>query len=99
MTLLWAGQRWPSFGNSVIANGIGAIVLTIAVAWLMMAALIGVGDLGSLHSLMPLAGLALVALMVILQWRARATFSRARLAGILCAVATPVAWVLYNMLV
>jgi hypothetical protein len=100
MTLLWAGQRWPSYGNSVIANCIGGVVLTIAIAWLILAVmglLSGLVDFGSLYSVMPLTGLALVALMIVLQWRARATFSRARLAGISCAVLTPVAWILiYN---
>lgn len=100
MTLLWAGQRWPSFGNALIANSIGGVVLTIAIAWAMVA-LLGllnvIVDFGALYKVMPLAGLALMALMAVLQWRARSTFSRARLAGILCAVLTPVAWiVIYN---
>jgi hypothetical protein len=102
ITLLWAGKRWPSFGNSVIANCIGGIVLTIAIAWLILVALgllSGIVDVGAFYSGTPLAGLVLMVLMVVLQWRARATFSRARLAGILCAVLTPVAWiVIYNVL-
>jgi hypothetical protein len=57
----------------------------------------GIIDFGALYGVTPLAGLGLMALMAVLQWRARATFSRARLAGILCALLTPLAWILiYN---
>lgn len=100
MALLWAGQRWPSLGNSVIANGIGGIVLTIAFSWLVVTAMGligGIVDLGGLASLMPLISLALMALMFVLQWRARATVSRARVVGVVCALLTPIAWMLvYN---
>jgi hypothetical protein len=100
MALLWAGQRWPSFGNSVLANCIGGVTLTIAIGWLIvqvMRVLSGVIDFSGTYQLMPLVGLALLALMAVLQWRARATFSRARLGGIVCALLTPVAWILlYN---
>jgi len=100
LTLLWAGQRWPSFGASILGNCIGGIVLTVLIAWLIFAVmgfLNSVIDFNGVYRFMPLAALGLVAVMLFVQWRARATFSRARLAGILCAMLTPVAWILiYN---
>lgn len=100
MTLLLAGQRWPSLGNSLIANSLGGVALTVAISWLIVVVLgllSRIIDFSSIYSVMPLAALALMALMLSLQWRARASFSRARLAGAVCAVLTPIAWIaIYN---
>lgn len=101
MTLLWAGQRWPSFGTSLIANCLAGAGLTIAIGWLIAIALgllSGVVDLNGIYGAMPLVALALMALMLVLQWPARASFLRARLAGVMCAILTLVAWVaVYNL--
>lgn len=100
MVLLWAGARWPSFGQSIIGNCIAAVVLTALFGMVLGS---GAGMIGSnvsanhpFFGALPLAGIGLVVLSLFLQFRARASFSRARAAGIVCAVLTPIVFVLIN---
>ncbi len=100
MVLLWAGTRWPSFGQSIIGNCVAAIVLT-AVFGMVLGS--GAGAIGSnleashpFFGALPIVAIGLVVLGLFLQFRARASFSRARAAGIASAVLTPIVFILIN---
>jgi hypothetical protein len=93
MVLLWLDTRAILFRRSKPATGIAAVVLALlggyAFAW-AAASLSQTFDArdGIYQWVLP-AALTLAAFALLLQWRARTTFSTTRAIGVGCAVFTP----------
>jgi hypothetical protein len=93
MLLLWLEPRVNLLQRSNVATGIAAVALTFAcayafawsAAWLSTAFDVQ----GGFYQWVLPAALALAAIALLLQWRARATFSVTRAIGVGCAVFTP----------
>jgi ketosteroid isomerase-like protein len=94
MVLLWAGARWSWLARSLWGNAVLGVLLTFAAGWVVGAVFsVASNEIVSVHDnyqLFPFVGLFILLIAVWLQIRARATFSRARAAGLVTAVLTPI---------
>lgn len=93
MILLWLDTRANLFRRSKPATGIAAVVLSLlggyAFAWAAATLSQAFDAQDGIYQWVLPAALALAALALLLQWRARATFSATRAIGVGCAVLTP----------
>jgi hypothetical protein len=93
--LLALDRRMGLFRTSNVANGIAAVILTFAGAYAFALIATSLNDalsaVGGTYAWVLSASLALAAVALLLQWRARASFSTARATGVACAILTPLA--------
>jgi hypothetical protein len=93
IVLLWAGERWPGVGRSILDNAVGGVVLTLALGAALLVPLFfliePLGGYDTFYFAVPLIAAAVALLALLLQIRARASFSTARAVGIVCAIAVP----------
>jgi hypothetical protein len=102
MLLLALEFRAPFLRTSKIAHGLAAVVLTFAgayvFAWFWAWLSTTLDAQGPIYQRVLPVAFALAAAALVLQWRARATFSTARAIGVACAILTPLTLVAIDAL-
>ncbi|MBP6012645.1 MAG: hypothetical protein KBA31_10490 [Alphaproteobacteria bacterium] len=99
--LVIAAAHWPIIERRALNAGIAGVVLTVFSGLLAGLLFGGIADSVSLRgasSVLPYVALIAIAGAIWFHYRERASFTRIRAVGVVCAVATPIAALLIDQL-